>query len=108
MSRKYSIRWESKEPPAFEVDRVLYKSLDQIPDADDREKLTALIDGSIEPQFEQEFKDFDKEFAKDWEAYKTTSARMEKIILGIFSGVVVLMLLTAFISSASAILKMNQ
>ena len=37
-SRKYSINWENEEPVSFEVDGVLYESLDDIPDEADREK----------------------------------------------------------------------
>ena len=109
MSKKrYSINWENDEPVSFEVDEVVYESLDQIPDEGDREKLTAMLDASIDQQFEQEFKDFDQEFEKDSEAHKKTSAHAEKLILGSFTGVAVLMLLIAFVSSASAILKMNR
>ena len=106
--KKYSINWENDEPVSYEVDGVSYESLDAIPDATDREKLTAMTDASVEGQFEREFKDFDKEFQKDWEAHKKSSASAEKIILGVFTGVAVLMLLIAFVSSASAILKMNR
>jgi len=106
--KKYSINWENDEPVSFEVDGVLYESLEQIPDETDREKLTAMMDASLDQQFEKEFKDFDKEFDKDWAAHKKTSANAEKIILWVFTGVAVLMLLIAFVSSASAILKMNR
>ena len=106
-SKKYSINWENDEPVSFEVDGVSYESLDQIPDETDREKLSAMMDGSLDRQFEKEFKDFDKEFEKDWQEHKKTSAGAEKIILGVFTGVAILMLLIAFVSSASAILKMN-
>lgn len=106
--KKYSINWEDDEPVSFEVDGVSYESIDQIPDEADREKLTAMMDASLDQQFEKEFKDFDKEFEKDWEAHKKTSAKAEKLILGIFSGVAVLMLLIAVISSASAFLKMSR
>ena len=106
--KRYSIHWENDEPVSFEVDEVVYESLDQIPDEADREKLTAMLDASIDQKFEKEFKDFDKEFEKDWEAHKKNSANAEKLILGIFTGVAVLMLLIAFVSSGSAILKMNR
>jgi hypothetical protein len=106
--KKYSINWENDEPVSYEVDGVSYESLDAIPDEADREKLTAMMDASVEGQFERDFKDFDKEFQKDWEAHKKSSASAEKIILGVFTGVAVLMLLIAFASSASAILKMNR
>ena len=106
--KKYSINWENEEPVSFEVDGAVYERLDQIPDEADREKFTAMMDASFDQQFEKEFKDFDKEFEKDWEAHKKTSANAEKMILGVFTGVAVLMLLIAFVSSASAILKMNR
>ena len=106
--KKYSINWENDEPVSYEVDGVSYESLDAIPDEADREKLTAMTDASVEGQFEREFKDFDKEFQKDWEAHKKSSASAEKIILGVFTGVAMLMLLIAFVSSANAILKMNR
>lgn len=102
--KKYSINWENDEPVSFEVDGVVYEDLDQVPDVADREKLAGMMDAS----FDHQFRDFDKEFEKNWEAHKKTSARAEKIILGSFAGVTVLMLLIAFVSSASAILKMNK
>ena len=105
--KKYSIHWENDEPVSFEVDGVLYESIDQVPDEDDREQLTAMMDASLDQQFEKEFKDFDKEFKKDWEEHRKTSASAEKVILGVFTGVAVLMLLIAFLSSASVILKIN-
>ena len=110
--KKYSINWENDEPISFEVDGVSYESIEQVPDEEDREKLTAMMDASndasLDQQFEKEFKDFDKEFKKDWEAHEKNSASAEKIILGVFTGVAILMLLIAFVSSASAILKMNR
>lgn len=106
--KKYSINWENDEPVSFEVDEVSYESLDVIPDEADREKLTAMMDASLDQQFEKEFQAFDKEFQKDWEANKKTSANTEKIILGVFTGVAVLMLLIAAISSFSAISKMSR
>lgn len=110
--KKYSINWENDQPVSFEVDGVLYESLDDIPDEADRAKLAAMMDASfdasLDQQFEKEFEDFDREFKKDWEAHKKSSANAEKIILGVFTGVAILMLLIAFISSASAILKTNR
>ncbi|HEU4745841.1 MAG TPA: DUF3592 domain-containing protein [Anaerolineales bacterium] len=106
--KKYSIHWENDEPVSFEVDGVLYESIDQVPDEDDREQLTAMMDAALDQQFEKEFKDFDKEFKKDWEEHRKTSASAEKVILGVFTGVAVLMLLIAFLSSASVILKINR
>ena len=108
MPKKYSINWENDEPVSFEVEGVLYESLDDVPDEADRSKLEAMMNGSMEEQFEKEFQDFDREFQKEFEANKKSSAKAEKIILGVFSGVAVLMLLIAFVSSAGAILKMNR
>ena len=106
--KKYSIHWENDEPVSYEVDGVVYESVEQIPDEADREKITAMMDASLDQQFEKEFEDFEKEFKKDWEAHKKTSVKAEKIILGVFRGVAVLMLLIAVASSASAILKMSR
>lgn len=106
--KKYSINWENDEPVSFEVDGILYDSLEQIPDAADRSKLETMIDASVEAEFEKEIQEFDREFKKDLEAHKKASVNAEKLILGIFSGVAVVMLLIAFISSASAILKMTR
>lgn len=106
--KKYSINWEDDEPISFEVDGVQYESLDQVPDEADRSKLEAMMNASVEEEFEKEFRDFDKEFHKDVEAHKKTSAGAERLILGIFSGVAVLMLLIAVVSSVSAIRKMSR
>ena len=109
MSRKrYSINWEDDEPVSFEVDGISYESLQQVPDEEDRARLEAMMNASMEQLFEKEFEEFDKEFKKDWEAHKKTSASAEKLILGISSGLAVLMLLIAVISSASAIRKMSR
>ena len=106
--KKYSINWENDEPVSFEVDGILYESIGQIPEEADREKLTAMMESSVDQQFEQELKDFDKEFEKQFEEHRKTAIHAEKLILAIFSGVAVLMLLIAFVSSASAILKMTR
>ena len=108
MPKKYSISWENDEPISFEVDGVAYESLDQVPDEADRSKLEAMRNGSMEEQFEREFEEFDREFERDLEAHTKTSASAEKLILGIFTGVAILMLGIAAASSASAILKMNR
>jgi hypothetical protein len=106
--KKYSINWENDEPVSFEVDGVQYESLEQVPDEADREKLTAMMGGSLDREFEKEFEDFNKEFDKEFEAHKKDAAKVEKLILGIFTGVAVLMLLIAGISSFSAISKVSR
>ena len=106
-SKKYSINWEDEEPVSFEVDGVVYDSLDEISDEGDRSKLEAMVNGSIDEEFEKRFEEFDKEFKADVEAHRRTSASAEKMILGAFTGVAVLMLVIAFFSAASAILRLN-
>ena len=108
MPKKYSINWENDEPVSYEVDGVAYESLDQIPDEGDRAKLEAMMNASMDQEFEKEVAEFDRDFKKEVEAQKKTSVQAEKLILGIFSGVAVLMLLIAFGSAASAILKMSK
>ena len=108
MPKKYSINWENDEPVSYEVDGVAYESLDQIPDEGDRAKLEAMMNASMDQEFDKEVAEFDKDFKKEVEAQKKTSVQAEKLILGIFSGVAVLMLLIAFGSAASAILKMSK
>ena len=107
MPRKYSINWQDDEPVSFEVDGVLYENLEQVPDEADRARLEAMLNGSVEQQFEKEFAEFDGKFEKELEAHKKTSASAEKLILGIFTGVAILMLLIALASSANTILKIN-
>jgi hypothetical protein len=107
-SKKYSINWENDEPVSFEVDGVMYESLDEVPDESDREKLTAMVDGSVDQQFEQHFKDFDKDLAKAAEEAQRGAASMEKIVIGAFTGVAVLMLLMAVISSYSAVARISK
>lgn len=108
MPKKYSINWENDDPVSYEVDGVAYESLDQIPDEGDRAKLEAMMNASMDQEFEKEVAEFDRDFKKEVEAQKKSSVTAEKLILGIFSGVAVLMLLIAFGSAASAILKMSR
>jgi hypothetical protein len=108
MPRKYSINWQDDEPISFEVDGLVYENLEQVPDEADRAKLEAMVNGSMEQQFEKEFKDFDKEFQKDLEEHKKTAVRAEKVILEIFTGGAILMLLIAAASSANAMLRMSR
>ena len=107
-SKKYSINWENDEPVSFEVDGMVYESLDEVPDEADREKLTAMMDSSIEQQFEKEFRDFDRDFQKNLEEQQKNAGKMEKVIMGVFGGVAVLMLLIAAISSYRAVARMSR
>lgn len=105
--KKYSINWENDEPISFEVDGVTYNALDDVPNEKDREKLSAMLDASFDDAFDDSFEDmqFDE---KEFEELQKSSAGMEKILLGIFSGVAVLMLLIAGISSYFAIQKISK
>ena len=105
--KKYSINWENDEPISFEVDGVTYNALEDVPNEKDREKLSAMLDASFDDAFEESFEDmqFDE---KEFEELQKSSAGMEKILLGIFSGVAVLMLLIAGISSYFAIQKISK
>ncbi|HEX2996771.1 MAG TPA: DUF3592 domain-containing protein [Anaerolineales bacterium] len=98
--KKYSINWENDEPVFFEVDGIRYKTLEQVPEEADREKLTAMMDGTLD----REFEDFDKKF----EAHRQEAAGVEKLILRIFTGVAAIMLLVAAISAFSAVSKISR
>jgi len=99
--KKYSINWENEEPASFEVNGVLYESLDQIPDEADREKLASMLDAALD-------QDFEKEFDREFKAHQKSGVNAEKLILGIFSGVAALMLMIALVSSFSAVSKMSR
>lgn len=105
MAKKYSINWENEVPVSFEVDGVQYASLEDVPNPKDRRKLEAMLDTS---EFDQSFEEFDKNFDKEFAEMKTDSKKMESIILWIFSGVAVLMLLIAGISSFFNIQKLSK
>lgn len=106
MAKKYSINWEDEVPVSFEVDGVTYDSLEAVPNPKDRRKLEAMLDTSEE--IEQSFDEFDKNFDKEFAEMKTDSRTMENIILWIFSGVAVLMLLIAGISSFVNLQKLSK
>jgi hypothetical protein len=103
MAKKYSVNWENDEPVSFEVDGVQYEKLEDVPNPKDRRKLEAMLDTSefdeATEKFDKEFEEFDKNFDKEFKEMKTDSKTMEKIIFSIFSGLAVLMLLIAGISS---------
>ncbi len=101
--KKYSINWENDEPVSFEVDGVAYNSLDDVSNEEDRDKLAAMMDTSFEDSFD-DIKFDEKEF----EEMQKSSVGMEKIVLGIFSGVAVLMILIAAVSSFFNIQKIGK
>ncbi len=78
------------------MDSVQYNSLEDVPNEKDRRKLEAMLDTS---EIDKSFEDFDKNFDKEFNEMKTDSKTMEKVILSVFTGVSVIMLLVAGISS---------
>ena len=101
--KKYSINWENDQPVSFEVDGVTYNTLDDVPNENDRNKLASMMDVSFEESFD-DIKFDEKEF----EEMQKSSAGMEKIVLGIFTGAAVLMILVAAISSFFNIQKISK
>jgi hypothetical protein len=106
MAKKYSVNWENDVPVSFEVDGVAYDSLEDVPNPKDRRKLKTMLDASEE--IEQSFDEFDKNFDKEFAAMKGESKTMENVILWIFSGVAVLMLLIAGVSSFFNVQKLSK
>jgi hypothetical protein len=104
-TKKYSINWQDEEPVSFEVDGVTYDSLEDVPNPKDRRKLESMLDTS---EFDESFEEFDKEFDKQFNSMKEDSKKMESVFLWIFSGVAVLMLLIAGISSFFNIQKLGK
>ena len=100
--KQYSINWEDDEPVSFEVDGVQYESLDDVPNETDRLKLEAMMDAAGDAEFDAEFEKINQEIEQN------QGIAIEKIILPIFTGVAVLMLLIAALSSISNIRKINR
>lgn len=110
MAKKYSINWEDDEPVSFEVDGVAYKSLDEVPDPQDRKKLEAMSGSDdFAEEFEDGFKDFDRaEFEKNAREAKESGDKAFKMVTYIFTGVAVLMLLITGISSLFILRKIGR
>ena len=112
MAKKYSVNWENDVAVSFEVDGVKYDALEDVTNPKDRKKLEAMLDTSEFDQasedFDREFEEFDKNFDKEFKEMKTDSKTMENTILWIFSGVAVIMLLVAGISSFFNIQKLSK
>jgi len=99
MAKKYSVHIENDEVVSVEVDGVIYDDPDQIPDAEDRAKIQALIghspDGSFDPEFDKAFENFDEEFRE----LERQSAKFPTLILAIFLFVAGITLTIAIIST---------
>lgn len=103
MAKKtYSINWEDDEPVSFEVDGVQYESLEDVPNESDRLKLEAMMNAAEDVEFDVEIEKIDHEIQEP------QGVAIEKIILPIFTGVAILMLLIAGISSVNNIRKINR
>jgi len=96
MAKKYSINWENDEPVSFEVGGVSYDSLDDVPNEKDKDKLAAMVQAASEDDFE-DVKFDEKEFEELRKAAENPS--MERWVLGGFTGIAVVMILVAVISS---------
>jgi hypothetical protein len=103
--KKYSINWENDEPASFEVDGVSYASLDDVPNWKDRDKLAAMVQAASEDDFE-DVKFDEKEFEELRKAAEDPT--MERWVLGGFTGIAVLMILIALISSFNNIRKISK
>lgn len=101
--KKYSINWENDEPVSFEVDGVSYKSLDDIPNWKDKDKLSAMVAAS-EDDFEEVRFD-EKEFEELRNAAE--SPTMERWVLGGFSAIAAIMLIVTVLSSFKNIQKIS-
>jgi len=96
MAKKYSINWENDEPVSFEVGGVSYDSLDDVPNEKDKDKLAAMVQAASEDDFE-DVKFDEKEFEELRKAAENPS--MERWVLGGFTGIAVVTILVAVISS---------
>jgi hypothetical protein len=103
--KKYSINWENDEPVSFEVDGVIYKSLDDIPDWKDKDKLSAMVMAASEEDF-KEVKFDEKEFEELRKA--ADDPTMERWVLGGFTAIAVIMLIVTILSIFSNIQKISR
>jgi hypothetical protein len=100
--KKYSINWEEDEAVSFEVNGVEYKSLEDVPNEDDRVKLEAMLNSAEDAEFDAEFEKMGKAVEPG------NGPSMEQIVLGIFTGVAALMLLITGVASFRNIQKVSR
>ena len=104
--KKYSINWEDDSPVSFEVNGVVYETLDDVPDEADRRRLESMLEYSSNDMEDFDFNDEEfKRLREDVE--KISKFPVEKVVLWIFSGIAGIMLLVAGTSSINAIAKIN-
>lgn len=82
--KQYAIRWQGDEPIGYEVDGVRYKTLDDVPDPADRERLMSLAVGIDDD---------------DFDIPAGPSIPLDRVLLTVFIGVAVLMLAIAVYSA---------
>ncbi len=104
--KKYTVNWEDDTPVSFEVEGVQYASLEDVPDEGDRLKLEAMANSAEDAEFDAKFDAEMEQARKDLE--KIDKVPVEKIVLGVFTGVAVLMLLIAGIASYRNIVQVNR
>ena len=92
-TKKYSILWEDNEAVEFEVNGVVYRNLDEIPNHQDMVRIMAMLNAA--------------ELDIDPFPIQKTGSSPENLILNIFTGVAVLMLLVAGFSTLSTIKKIS-
>ena len=101
--KRYSINWEDDLPVSFEVNGVQYEKLEDVPNEEDRRKLQAMLDSSMEadlndPEFEKMIK----------ETQQINGASAEKLIVHIFTGIAAVLLMVAGISAITTINKLGR
>jgi hypothetical protein len=94
-NKKYAVHWEEGKATSFEIDGQSYASLDQIPSPKDVRKLKAILAAARQDD------DVQPEVAKA--RTKKNVLTMENMVLNGFTGIAVLMLLIAAISTFRAI-----
>ncbi len=82
--KQYTIHWQGDEPVGYEVDGVRYKTLDDVPDPADQEKLMSLAVGIDDA---------------DLDIPAGPSIPLDRVLLTVFIGVAVLMLAIAVYSA---------
>jgi len=92
-TKKYSILWEDDEAVEFEINGVVYKNLDEIPNHQDMVKIMAMLNAA--------------ELDIDPIPTRRAGSSPEKLILNIFAGIAILMLLVTGFSVLSNIKKIS-
>lgn len=105
MKKKYAINIENDQVVSMEVDGVKYDSIDQIPDPEDREKMTLLMsDAEADAADEDneaealEAEEIDN-LTMDMNMPDVNSDKMSKVVFSIFFGIAVLLLIISAVSA---------